>query len=224
MTRSELFDVLAADLEVMGPGRKLVGIDGVDGSGKSTFASGFSQALTAMEGRPIVTIHVDDFLNLQEVRHSRGRTSPEGFWLDTYDYAALEKFVLAPLGNGGDGLYRPAVTDARRNLTLHAEPLEAPDDAIVLVEGMFLHRDGMAGRWDYSIFLDVPFTETARRMSIRDGGSTDPEHPSMRRYVGGQRLYFEQAQPWTRASRVIDNTCPDKPRLLSLAEAAQRHR
>ncbi|MDI2036763.1 uridine kinase [Paenarthrobacter nitroguajacolicus] len=223
--KARLFDVLAADLEALGPGWKLVGVDGVDGSGKSTFAQAVSAALTSgLMDRPVLTIHVDDFLNLQEVRHRRGRTSPEGFWLDTYDYEALEQYVLTPLGEGGDGEYRPAVMDPRKNLRLHIEPVKAPEDAIVLVEGMFLHRDELRGRWDYSLFLDVPFEETARRMSIRDGSSFDPEHPSMRRYVGGQRLYFEEARPWTRATRVIDNTHPEQPRLLVPGEAAGRRR
>ncbi|WP_416405032.1 uridine kinase [Arthrobacter sp. LFS091] len=171
-----------------------------------------------------MTIHLDDFLNLQEVRHRRGRASPEGFWLDTYDYAAFQDNVLTPLRRIGDGKYRPAVTDARQNQRLELPLREAPEESLVLVEGMFLHRDELMGRWDYSIFLDVPFTETARRMSVRDGGNPDPEHPSMRRYVGGQRLYFEAAEPWSRATRAVDNTQPDEPRLLSLGEASKRRR
>ncbi|MFE4196420.1 uridine kinase [Paenarthrobacter sp. NPDC056912] len=213
--RTELLQFLAKEIQDLGPGRKLIAIDGADGSGKSTFAKDLAPAL---EGRPVVTIHVDDFLNLQEVRHRRGRTSPEGFWLDTYDYAALDKYVLQPLGKCGNGVYLPAVTDVRRNTRLKPDPRCAPDDALVLVEGMFLHRDEMTGHWDYSIFLDVPFTETARRMAVRDGGHPDPEHPSMRRYVGGQRLYFENAEPWNRATRVVDNADPEAPRLLPASE------
>ncbi len=213
--------VLAAELLALAPQRQLIAIDGVDGSGKSTFANDLAAVI---HDRPVLIVHVDDFLNLQEVRHRRGRTSPVGFWLDTYDYAALDENVLIPLGKGGDGLFRPAVTDARRNVRLDLDKRLAPESALVLVEGMFLHRDELVGLWDYSIFLDVPFAETARRMSIRDGGNPDPNHPSMQRYVGGQRLYFESAQPWLRATRVIDNTYPDEARLLSLNEAMQRQR
>jgi uridine kinase len=52
-------------------------IDGVDGVGKTVFH------------------------NPRAVRHSRGRSSPEGFWLDTYDYTALRRRVLDPFGPGG---------------------------------------------------------------------------------------------------------------------------
>lgn len=219
LSRAELFRFLAMEIQALGPGRQLIAIDGVDGSGKSTFARYLAPELHA---RPVVTIHVDDFLNLREVRHRRGRSSPEGFWLDTYDYAALDEYVLQPLGKRGNGLYRPGVTDVRRNTRLQLDPLRAPEDALVLVEGMFLHRDELVEQWDYSIFLDVPFTETARRMAMRDGSHPDPEHPSMRRYVGGQRLYFENAMPWVKATRLIDNTDPEAPGLLSPPDRIHR--
>lgn len=198
-------------------GRSLIAVDGVDGSGKSTFADGLAAIILS---RPVIVIHVDDFLNLREVRHQRGRESPEGFWLDTYDYESLSRDVLTPLRRGGSGRYRPVATDHRQDVRLTPSLLQAPENAVVIVEGMFLHRDELAGCWDYSCFLDVPFTETARRMSIRDGSHPDPEHPSMRRYVGGQRLYFEAAQPWYRATRVVENTNPAMPRILS-ADAVQ---
>ncbi len=83
-----------------------------------------------------------------------------------------------------------------------------PADAVVIVEGMFLHRDELADRWDWSVFLDVPFAETARRMAERDGSHPDPEHPSMRRYVVGQRIYLDSCRPRIRATIVLDNTSP----------------
>lgn len=210
--RTALLRLLAREIDRLGAGRILVAIDGVDGSGKTTFAADLAAALT---GRPVIVIHVDDFLNLRAVRHRRGTRSPEGFWLDTYDYTALERDVLTPLGSGGTGTYRTAATDPRRNVRVDPPPRQAPDDAVVLVEGMFLHRSELADRWDYSIFLAVPFAETARRMALRDGTHPDPGHPSMRRYVEGQQLYFAAARPWRSATRVVDNTIPGHPRLMA---------
>jgi uridine kinase len=220
-TKTDLLLFLAGELLALGRGRQLVAIDGVDGSGKSSFVNALAPVI---QGRAVVTIHADDFLNLQEVRHHRGRNSPEGFWLDTYDYAALASEVLVPLGKSGDGRYRPGVTDPTKNRRIKPDKITAHDNALILVEGMFLHRNELVGHWSYSVFLDVPFTETARRMAIRDGSHPDPNHPSMRRYVGGQRLYFENAQPWQRATRVIDNTHPDEPRLVPVDEAKARRR
>jgi uridine kinase len=66
----------------------------------------------------------------------------------------------------------------------------------------------------FTVFLDVPFTETARRMAVRDGTDPDPEHPRTRRYVEGQRLYFAACEPQKRADVVVDNRDFDTPRLV----------
>jgi uridine kinase len=70
------------------------------------------------------------------------------------------------------------------------------------------------GVWDFSIFLDVPFEVTAKRMATRDGTIPDPQHASMRRYVAAQQPYFEECTPHQRASVVIDNAVLNAPRLV----------
>ena len=203
---------LAANiLDTVGPGRRMVAIDGVDGSGKTSFAANLVHAITT---RPVVLIHVDDFLNPSSIRHAKGRCSPEGFWKDTYDYDALRQRVLAPLGRNGDGWYVPVAHNGGAEGTASAMAREAPAEAVVVLEGMFLHRDELARHWDASVFLDVPFTETAARMAIRNGSNPDPEHSSMRRYVGGQRLYFEAARPWERTTYVVENSDFASPRVI----------
>ncbi len=190
----------------------LVAVDGVDGSGKTTFAGELAARLRAA-GRPVLVVHEDNFLNPRATRYRLGRHSPEGFFLDTYDLAALERCVLSPLRPGpsvaddaASDVWQvvPRVFDHVADAPVPAEPIAVPPRSVVIVEGMFLHRDELAGRWDVSVFLDVPFAETARRMSVRDGSHPDPEHPSMRRYVEGQRLYLARCSPRSRATVVVD--------------------
>ena len=190
--------------------RVLVAIDGPDGSGKTTFADRLAAQLS---DRPVVTVHVDGFLNCSEVRHARGRFSPEGFWRDSYNYEALRTHVLDPLRRTGQASYRPYCYDPESDTERLADAVPVRSDALVLVEGLFLHRDELVRRWDASVFLDVPFAETARRMAIRDGSHSDPDHASMRRYVGGQRIYYAAARPWERATLVVDNTS-NVPRVI----------
>ena len=191
--------------------RALIAIDGVDGSGKSTFAAAIARQVT---GRPVVLIHVDNFLNPSAIRHRLGRISPQGFFADTYDYAALGRLVLQPLGPTGTGIISLKSFDSARDAVAPSQSEKVPADALVIFEGMFLHRDGLPDIWDRSVFLDVPFAETARRMAARDGSNPDPEYASMRRYVEGQRIYFRSARPWTRANLVIDNSTPANPRVI----------
>jgi uridine kinase len=187
----------------------VVAVDGVDGSGKTTFASRLSSAIDRA-GRPTVIVHEDDFLAPRDVRYRLGRESPEGFFRDSYDLTALIRHVLDPLRPGGDRRVRRRVFDHRADAPIDAPVEDVPVDAVVIVEGMFLHRDELVDRWDWSVFLDVPFTETARRMAQRDGSHPDPEHPTMRRYVEGQRIYLAACRPHERATVVLDNTDPGR--------------
>jgi uridine kinase len=185
----------------------VIAVDGVDGSGKTTFASQLARAIQHA-GRPTLIVHEDDFLAPREVRYRLGRHSPEGFFRDSYDVTALVTHVLDPLRPGGDRRVRRQMFDHRTDSPIDAPVEKVPIDAVVIIEGMFLHRDELADRWDWSVFLDVPFTETARRMAQRDGTHPDPEHPTMRRYVEGQRIYLASCRPRERATVVLDNASP----------------
>lgn len=189
-----------------------VAVDGVDGAGKTTFADLFAEQLRST-GREVVRVSADDFHHRRAVRHQRGRNSPPGFWLDTYDYVALRK-VLDPLGPAGSRRYQTAAYDLDFDQALDPPWCEAPPGAVLILDGMFLHRDELADCWDLSIFLQVPFSVSVARLASRDGSNPDPEHPSLARYVQGQRLYFAACSPWDRADLVVDYADLDAPSLI----------
>jgi uridine kinase len=190
-----------------------VGIDGVDGSGKTVFADELADALKT-SGRAVVRITVDDFHNVSAVRYRLGRSSPEGFWLDSFNYARLRADVLEPLGPGGSRRYRSKAHELATDRVLNPAHKVAAAGSVVVIDGLFLHRDELMGVWDFSVFLDVPFEVTAKRMATRDGTVPDPQHASMRRYVEAQELYFGMCAPQQQANVVIDNTVLDAPRLV----------
>lgn len=216
-------NVLAALISALpsGTGRILIGIDGVDGSGKTTFADSLGQYLRGL-GWPVIRIGLDDFHNPRSVRYRRGRTSPEGFWLDSYNYGRFHEWVLRPLLPGGNGRFRKACHDLETDRMIRPPETMASPDCIIIVDGMFLHRAELDAVWARSVFLDVPFAETARRMAVRDGSPPDPNHSSLRRYVEGQRLYFAERDPAREATFVVDNADLARPRLIDAESVSYR--
>jgi uridine kinase len=182
-----------------------VGVDGVDGVGKTVFAAELGSALREL-GRPVVNVSLDGFHHPRSVRYRRGRHSPEGFWLDSYDYLSFSEHVLGPFGPGGSRRYRSAVHDVVTDDPVDSDWQNAPVGAVLVVDGLFVHRDELWGVWDFSVFLHAPFAVTAARLAERDGTHPDPAHPSIARYVEGQRLYFAACAPWRRADLIIDNS------------------
>lgn len=204
-----------------GTGRLLVGIDGVDGSGKTMFADSFARHLRSI-GSLVIRIGLDNFHNPRSVRYRRGRNSPEGFWLDSYNYERFHEWVVEPLSPGGNGRFRDGCHDLETDRAIRPDPVTAPSDCVVLIDGMFLHRIELECAWDLSVFLDVPFDETARRMASRDGSHADPDHSSLRRYVEGQGRYFAERDPARKATLIVDNSDFHRPRLTDADSVSYR--
>jgi uridine kinase len=170
-----------------------VGVDGVDGAGKTTFAD----ALAAAVSRPVVRIGVDDFHHVAQLRYRRGRDSAKGFWLDAFDYERLLADVFRPLRESRR--YRPAAHDLASDQVLEPPWRIAPAGAVVIVDGLFLQRAELAGQFDLVVYLDVPFEVAAGRLHARDGVR------SLDRYVGASLIYFAECDPVRRADVVVDN-------------------
>jgi uridine kinase len=187
-----------------GPGVVRVAIDGVDGAGKTYFADELARALTAL-GRSVIRASVDGFHHPKAIRYRKGRSSPEGFFHDSYDYEQLKGVLLDPLSPGGSGRYRVAVFDHRSDRAIRAPTHAAVPGDILLLDGIFLHRPELRAYWDYSIFLDVRFAVSIPRGAQRDDSSPDPDAASNQRYVRGQELYLQSSEPKRFATVIVNN-------------------
>lgn len=189
-----------------------VAVEGVDGSGK-TFLAGELAGELARRGATLIRASTDGFHNPHAVRYRLGRSSPEGFFRDSYDYGTLISLLLEPLGPNGSGRYVRRVYDVEREVSVAPEVEQASHDSILVMDGIFLHRDELAAFWDYSVWLEVPFHVSIPRGARRGTGygDPDPRAPSNRRYVDGQRLYLAECTPQSRATVVIDNENLDRP-------------
>jgi uridine kinase len=180
-------------------GRVLVAIDGIDGAGKTVFADDLA-AVMHEQGRAAFRASIDGFHRPRAKRYARGPESPEGFYLDSYDYATFRRVLIDPFRMGGSTAFVPAVHDVDRDTWVEPVWLTAPVDAVLIVDGIFLNRPELRELWDFSIWLDTTAEVAAERMSRRDGSTTVKP-----RYVEGQALYLADADPVAAASVVIDN-------------------
>ena len=214
--RSALLDRLADTIATVHPNRRTrVAIDGVDGAGKTMLADALAPLVIA-RGRQVIRAGVDDFHNPRSVRYARGRYSADGFYLDSYDYAALRRLLLDPLGPTGSGQYVGKHFDHRTDHLMAQEFQEAATSAVLIIDGIFLHRPELREHWDLSIFLQVDFAVSRARNAARDGtpDALDPDTPSSRRYAGGQQRYLAECLPAQQADIVIDYNDLGVPKVL----------
>jgi uridine kinase len=205
VTRDALLDLLADRIAgVVRPHPVRVGIDGVDGVGKTSLANELVAPLEERRRR-VIRGSIDGFHNPRTVRYRRGRSSPEGYYRDSFDHDALTANLLRPLGPGGSLDYRRAVFDYRVDAAVQLPVETAAPNAILLFDGVFLHRPELRPYWDFSIFLEAPFEVTIPRCASRDGSSPDVNDAANRRYVEGQQLYMRECEPMAQATMVIGN-------------------
>lgn len=193
-------------------GRVMIAVDGEDGAGKTRFADNLASVF-ADDGSAVFRASIDGFHRPRIERYVRGRTSPEGFYRDSYDYATFRRVLIDPFRSGAlvDAGFQLAAFDVVRDEPLESEWVTAPRDATLIVDGIFLHRPELRGLWHWSVWLDAPADVRYARMAERDGADPNPAAPSNRRYRDGQELYLREARPRAAASAIVDNTDPAAP-------------
>jgi uridine kinase len=214
VSRRDLLDHVANRLAALPrAGTPLVAIDGVDGSGKTRFADELVP-LVEKYRRSALRASVDDFHNPRAVRYRLGKSSPEGYFLDSYDYVSMRRYLLDPLIAGED-IVHTARFDHVTDQVVESGERRVEPNSILILDGIFLHRDELRKLWSFSIFLHVPFEVSFARMAVRDGNAPDPSAGRNRRYLEGQKLYLAQCRPTEHASLVIDNSVIEAPKVIA---------
>ena len=164
----------------------------------------------------MIRASVDDFHNPRNLRYARGRYSPDGFYLNSYDYDSFRRLLLGPLSSDGSGHYVAKQFDLDNDQPFDLDPQQAEPAAALIVDGIFLHRPELRSCWDLSIFLKVDFDISLPRGAARGQSfdAIDPASPPHQRYVGGQRRYLAECTPEQRADIVINYNDLQAPTIL----------
>ena len=224
MNRVELLDHLVKVIRAIERPHPLrVAIDGVDAAGKTTLSCELIAELRRL-GQPVIQSSIDGFHNPRTIRYRRGSTSPEGYFHDSFDYRAVTDYLLIPLGPGGNRRYRTAVFDYRSDQTVEVPFLTAPENAILIFDGIFLQRPELACYWDISIFVDVSSEIALARAEKRYMSNNGKNERSngvyalhqryQIRYIPAQREYLESCHPDEVADILIDNNDLASPEII----------
>lgn len=202
-------------------GRALIAVDGASGTGKSTFADELTLMLERAD-KIVVRASIDSFHRPRDERYRLGPDSAEGYYQDSHDIEGLKVHLLEPF-TAGTGSYRRALFDEPSDRPVNEPPEPVPTAAILIFDGLFLHRPELVDFWDLSVFLtaatrrEAAWQEYLTRGLPVDPGERDVETAARvqrarrHRYLKGQALYEREASPRQRATVVIDNddlTCP----------------
>ncbi|MGI8666002.1 MAG: uridylate kinase [Jatrophihabitans sp.] len=194
-----------------------VAVDGVTASGKTSLARELAAAVAGL-GRPVIGLSMDGFHHPRARRHQQGRLSAAGYYQDAYDFAAFARWVLVPLGPTGERRYRTAIIDLATDRRLEEPAVQAPADAVLIVDGSFLQRPELAGHWDLVIFVDTSLALARARGVRRDaeqlGGRAAAEQLYDLRYHAAGRHYLQTVRPAERAAIVLANDDLAAPTLL----------
>jgi uridine kinase len=217
-TRSALIDEIARRIVSIRPGRLRVIVDGYTASGKTSFGHELAVAVRRL-GRPTMRASFDDFKKPWSDAREKGydRTSGEGYYRNSPDFDAARELLLRPAGPEGSGAvvlcaHDPLTGEDHRNVTV-----DAPDDAVLIVDSVFGMRPEYDEFWDYRIWIEVPQELCVVRGIERDAemeGREEAEHLHRDRYQVGERIYVDEVCPSGKADVIVDNADYSNPHLV----------
>ena len=192
----------------------IVGVNGVDTSGKSIFTTELSQYLYKA-GCKVQVIHQDDFHNPSSVR-SQEPDPVMSYYIHAFDLRKLEHEILEPISQQGWLDKELILLDLQKDQYCNNKRYVVDHDTIVIIEGVLLYREPIDKYFDFRIYIDISFEEVIKRAIKRDsaifGDSVVERYRS--KYIPIQKLYIETCAPKDISNVVIDNEDYMQPRII----------
>jgi uridine kinase len=181
----------------------LIGISGIDGSGKGHVTARLAGAL-GRRGERVAAINIDGWLNLPDRRFSS--TDPgQHFYEHAIRFEEMFARLVLPLRERRSV---DLVADfAEETATSYRPHTYRYDDVgIILLEGIFLFKRAWRRNFDLAVWLDCTF-ETALERALRRGQEGLPPAETVRAYEAiyfpAQRIHFARDEPRAAADLVM---------------------
>lgn len=197
--------ILTKRQEVSAEKTLLVGISGIDASGKGFITAKLAEEI-GNKGFNVANINVDGWLNLPQIRFN-SNNPPENFYNNAIRFEEMFQKLILPLReNRSINLTADFVEETATEFQKHKYFFENID--IILLEGIFLFKNDFRKHFDFKIWIECPF-ETALQRAIarsQEGLSVKETISAYQTiYFPAQRIHFAQDEPRTSADIIFNN-------------------
>lgn len=170
----------------------IIGIDGLGGAGKTTYARNMQKQMDNS-----ILLHVDDFIYPRKIRYNENFEEWYCYYHLQWRYDYLIRTLLQPLKNGMSVNETVELYDKTTD-SYRGAKVEIPIETTVIVEGVFLQRPELRAYFDHVIYLDVSKKERLQRVMKRDtymGSQADILKKYETRYFPAEQKYVEECYP-----------------------------
>lgn len=208
--RRHLLDALSGRIVAIRSTRLLVIVDGYTASGKTSFGHELAAAIRERK-RPTLRASLDDFKKpwSDAIQKGYDRVSGEGYYRNAPDFDSARTLLLEPARPQGSGKVALCAHDPLTGRDNRGVTVNAPPDAVLVVDSVFGMRPEYDDLWDFRIWLDVPPELALVRGIARDAeleGRDEAERVHRDRYRAAEEIYIRDVDPRAKADVVIDNT------------------
>lgn len=193
---------------------KVIGINGVDTSGKTEFTIFLSQYLRARHF-DVTVIHLDDFHHHSSIR-KQGENEIEAYIKHAFNLELLSREILRPVHQWQTVSVSLDLLDLETDEFTNSQHYDIAENALILLEGTLLYRPPIDQYIDVRIFLQIPFDEVLKRAEIRDIPRYDASflEKYRQKYIPIQQWYLDTYTPVEQSDIVIDNTEYRHPKII----------
>jgi uridine kinase len=183
----------------------LVGISGIDSSGKGFVSSKLADALRA-KSLNVALISADDWLNLPDVCMNR-YNSAEHFYEHAIRFEEMFERLIVPLTQNREINVSADCADAKAT-TYHKHQYGFRKIDIVLLEGIFLFKPAYRHHFDLTMWIECSFEAALERAIKRgqEGLSADETIRAFQTiYFPAQRIHIGRDNPRDAADIIFAN-------------------
>ena len=183
----------------------LVGLSGIDGSGKG-FLAGQIEARLAQHAVAAAILNVDGWLNLPEKRFSQSAPA-ENFYENAIRFDEFFSQLVMPLRNGRSVHLEADFAEETGN-QYRKHTYDFKNVGVIVVEGIFLFKPQYRQFFDLAIWIDCSFPTALARAVARAQEGLSPANTIAAYetiYFPAQTIHLSKDRPRENADLIFEN-------------------